>query len=32
MEIQRIRPEGKAGRQTVFVIFDCDEWKSKDNM
>lgn len=32
MEIQRIRPEDKAGRQTVFVIFDCDEWKSKDSM
>lgn len=32
MEIQRIRPEDKAGRQAVFVIFDCDEWKSKDSM
>lgn len=32
MEIQRIRPEDKTGRKTVFVIFDCDEWKSKDSM
>lgn len=32
MDIQRIRPEDKANRKTVFVIFDCDQWKSKQSM